>query len=65
LTAFKLTNIYIYQIGKPGILGNSGNIGPGQKLPNENGGAQHEAKGTDMSANKNGIFSFINFRFRR
>jgi hypothetical protein len=27
--------------GKPGILGNSGNTGPGQKPPHENVGGHH------------------------
>jgi hypothetical protein len=36
-------------------------MGAGQKQSNENGGAHYQAKGTDMSANKNGIFYFINF----
>ena len=59
LTVQKLTCI-LYQIGKPGILGNSGNTGTGQKPLHDKGGdSHHPGKGTESSANKNGIFLYI------
>lgn len=58
---FKVNNPILYQIGKPGTLGNSGNTGAanaGLKPPIDMNGLHHLVKGTDVSANKNGMYLF-------